>query len=550
MKSYIKALRHYADFNGRARRKEYWMFALFNIIFVFVWAILMMLAFALVAGASHSFYDPAIAANVAYYSYIILALLPGLALSVRRLHDTGRSGWMMLIGLIPCIGGIWLFVLMLLRGTQGDNKYGPDSITSPEIFDNRAKLKSAAVALIVASFVALILAVAYGWISPLLQFGAGWFWSMPFTALICFRIFPLASIVLLIIAGFRLSRAKTVLGTEAQGAGRQSIALLLVAVALPLVAFVWNLAVMTKGSVLTASSTVLMINNLANLVMALLACSLLFAPQDKALVGKAAVTAIIVTSLCLAWNVYFKMLINAQGNFPGAHQTQNLLGVFNMLTPAAFVILSGTFFSLTRNPAAVPVMIPQPPPLPPVGQPDFPQPGKLDAAPPVTHLNNNIMTIKDMKCPVCGADEFIAIGSKGAGWRMIIGAFIGWFLFRQFFAKKITANWPVYYKCKKCKHKFLGEPVEAPREEILSAPCVIQFERTWNLVGAALLQIVHLNGLKIGTVKNGKTITFQTHVRKNVIFVTDQYGVAFSDQLTFEAQPGASMSVRFNRKFK
>ncbi|MCC5938222.1 MAG: DUF805 domain-containing protein [Lunatimonas sp.] len=117
MKWYLKVLRQYADFNGRARRKEYWMFVLFNIVF------------ALVA----MFFDNILGLTVAelpygvfYFAYVLAVFIPGLAAAVRRLHDIGRSGWMILIGLIPIIGGIWLLVLMVTEGTSGENKYGSD----------------------------------------------------------------------------------------------------------------------------------------------------------------------------------------------------------------------------------------------------------------------------------------------------------------------------------------------------------------------------------------------------------------------------------------
>ena len=109
MNWYLKVLKHYADFNGRARRQEYWMFVLFNIIFAFV------------AGAL----DAALGSWGAIGGLYGLALLiPGLAVSVRRLHDIGKSGWMLLIALIPLIGTIWLIILLATDSTPGNNQYG------------------------------------------------------------------------------------------------------------------------------------------------------------------------------------------------------------------------------------------------------------------------------------------------------------------------------------------------------------------------------------------------------------------------------------------
>lgn len=117
MNWYLKVLKQYADFNGRARRKEFWMFFLFNIIFVIA-AIL--LDKSLGINFDPLFYGPI------YIFYYLAVLIPGLAVSVRRLHDLGKSGWMFLIVFIPFIGGIWLLILFCLKGNEGENKYGLD----------------------------------------------------------------------------------------------------------------------------------------------------------------------------------------------------------------------------------------------------------------------------------------------------------------------------------------------------------------------------------------------------------------------------------------
>jgi uncharacterized membrane protein YhaH (DUF805 family) len=104
--------RRYADFQGRSRRKEYWMFSLLNLGIVFVCAMFS-------AGESST-------AAVMLVLYLLLAVVPYLALSVRRLHDIGVSGWLLLISIIPYVGGLALFVLTIIPGKQGDNKYGQD----------------------------------------------------------------------------------------------------------------------------------------------------------------------------------------------------------------------------------------------------------------------------------------------------------------------------------------------------------------------------------------------------------------------------------------
>lgn len=115
MKWYLKVLKQYVDFDGRARRKEYWMFFLFNTIFAFFamfFDIILQITFL------PFFYGPL------YLLYCLFTFLPGLAVSVRRLHDVGKSGWMYLIVLIPLIGPIWLFILSCTDGDKGQNKYG------------------------------------------------------------------------------------------------------------------------------------------------------------------------------------------------------------------------------------------------------------------------------------------------------------------------------------------------------------------------------------------------------------------------------------------
>lgn len=115
------ALKKYAQFHGRSRRREFWMFALFCII---VYTVAMILDNAL--GITYEL----LGQDVGYgpiYSIVGLALLvPSLAVGVRRLHDIDKSGWYILVNLIPIIGNIWFIVMMITEGTKGDNQYGPD----------------------------------------------------------------------------------------------------------------------------------------------------------------------------------------------------------------------------------------------------------------------------------------------------------------------------------------------------------------------------------------------------------------------------------------
>jgi len=117
MKWYLKAFRQYSDFNGRARRKEYFMFSLFNALF-------MILTMLISVGLSSWLDAPAFISI--YALYILASLVPSLAVSVRRLHDIGKSGWMLLVGCIPLVGAIWMFVLLITDSDPQNNQYGPN----------------------------------------------------------------------------------------------------------------------------------------------------------------------------------------------------------------------------------------------------------------------------------------------------------------------------------------------------------------------------------------------------------------------------------------
>jgi uncharacterized membrane protein YhaH (DUF805 family) len=117
MNWYLKVLKQFVDFAGRARRQEFWMFVLFNAIFACV-AMALDNVFGIANPVFH--YGPL------YGIYGLVVLLPSLAVTVRRLHDIGKSGLMILIALIPIVGGIWLLVLMCKAGVRGANQYGAD----------------------------------------------------------------------------------------------------------------------------------------------------------------------------------------------------------------------------------------------------------------------------------------------------------------------------------------------------------------------------------------------------------------------------------------
>jgi len=109
----LVVLQSYAKFDGRAGRAEFWWFALANFVVVFALAIL--------AQISSIFL-------ILYFVYAIAMFVPSIAVAIRRLHDTDKSGWMLLLGLIPFVGFIILLVFYIQEGTAGPNKYG----TGPE----------------------------------------------------------------------------------------------------------------------------------------------------------------------------------------------------------------------------------------------------------------------------------------------------------------------------------------------------------------------------------------------------------------------------------
>ena len=124
MDSYKASLSKYADFSGRARRKEFWTFTLINLVIIVV---LLILAQMLGAGnATHSASPGAIVLFIVLGLFDLAILIPSLAITVRRLHDSGRSGWWWFIQLVPAIGGIWFIILLVLDSQPGANQWGPN----------------------------------------------------------------------------------------------------------------------------------------------------------------------------------------------------------------------------------------------------------------------------------------------------------------------------------------------------------------------------------------------------------------------------------------
>ena len=146
MNWYLKVIKQYADFSGRARRKELWMFVLFNMIFAnaimvlenvlgittFNFANATMILDKLLGTTTFDLYG-GVGYGWLYLIYNLATFIPSLAAGVRRLHDIGKNGWRYFVGLIPLAGLIILLVWFCRDGQTGKNKWGPNpKATFPE----------------------------------------------------------------------------------------------------------------------------------------------------------------------------------------------------------------------------------------------------------------------------------------------------------------------------------------------------------------------------------------------------------------------------------
>ena len=137
---YFDVLKKYADFSGRSRRMEFWMFTLISTIIYFIFAVidsiakLQLVVYEFVpiptdpAAGTDAIQTPPIEFGILASIYWLAVLIPSISVTARRLHDIGRSGWWQLLNLICCVGWIVVFVFEVMPGTQGDNQYGPDPL--------------------------------------------------------------------------------------------------------------------------------------------------------------------------------------------------------------------------------------------------------------------------------------------------------------------------------------------------------------------------------------------------------------------------------------
>lgn len=123
----ILPYKRYFEFSGRSRRKEYWLFTLFY----FLVSVAISIVFGTPSYEQAGFYagfstELSGTGGMVQNLFGLASLIPSLAVSVRRLHDQDRSGWLLLLIFIPLLGWFALFVLMCLNGTRGRNRFGPD----------------------------------------------------------------------------------------------------------------------------------------------------------------------------------------------------------------------------------------------------------------------------------------------------------------------------------------------------------------------------------------------------------------------------------------
>lgn len=347
MKWFIKALRHYADFSGRARRKEYWMFVLFNLIFMFVWAFL-------IALFSRSYYNENTLMWVLQLSWFGLTGIPGLAVAVRRLHDLGKSGWMILVGLIPFVGGIWLLILMVTDGQAGENRFGPDPKTSPETFGDKAKSTSMGIAFTVAGSLA-ILSMLLSFMSP----------------------YPYWSYQNLIVSVLILAAGIAFIGSGTREKTKTALWLLLFSSG---ILALMNLSDMIRLSQGLGGMFVVerLIYFLSFVSIALLTVSLLFTPQNRRLIRISALAVIVLESIILLIRV--RML----GREMHLENPGEIIYLLTFIQPVAFILLAWTFLS-KKEESAVGVRMPEREPEPQVMQGDAAllhlyRPGKVAGA--------------------------------------------------------------------------------------------------------------------------------------------------------------------------
>ena len=266
-----------------------------------------------------------------------------MAVAVRRLHDTGKSGWMMLIGLIPVIGGIWLLILMLTDGQPGENKYGPNPKTSPEIFSESTKLKSAGITLIVAASIAILAGIAQDIMIYERTSSHGEPLHFSFYINLILR-------VLLLAAGVFLTQERHIYGMWKKG--RSAMFLLFT---FSVVSILMTVSVIfSRMSAGLNIGGIVIVNDLIALtsyfLLTFLAVSILYSPQNKDMIRNTAIWIIVFFGSNMLFMIYYGIRMGGDGG--SWTVIINILGVFFVLLPIAFIVLAGMFLSKKTFPTS------------------------------------------------------------------------------------------------------------------------------------------------------------------------------------------------------
>ena len=385
MKWYIKALRHYADFSGRAHRKEYWMFTLVNcLFFVLLFIVEEILRRAL------PFFDWRSIFYSVEISYAIAIALPGMAISVRRLHDIGRSGWVWLVLLLAailavsfCFSGkagffvgigvlicahIWFIVLMCTNGQGGENRYGPDPKTAPEIFAEPERWRSSGIGLSVAVAI-LLLPLMSGYFPGIVE--GDWYNTVQRFASYLFRLLPW---ICLLAVGILLATGKFSYGVR----GKNSIVPILLLVAFAILFLMnakWSFELLgfstsnyalknpnfDRNSIPFYYTLIEVSFNFWSFVLysglGLIAAFALFPQKNNKHVKKFAMLAIISSAIILVGYCvrapYAPISYLLYYNFsPWNYLIQNLHCASDILIPIAYILMATTFLSCKAQVAA------------------------------------------------------------------------------------------------------------------------------------------------------------------------------------------------------
>jgi|GEM_PF-263437 len=324
---FFKVLRHYADFSGRARRTEYWMFMLFYLIFFLAWSFLIGLIVGLTRGNNETLV-------FVLYIFPLTLMLPSMAVTVRRLHDLGKSGWMVLVSLIPLIGSIWLFVLTVLEGEAGENIYGPNPKIWQKPLNDKIKLKNVAITLIVATCFSIL-----GYIMLLcIQYV-----NYDFVPNIFIILSHFVYSSMFIVGGVLLLSAQTIYDLREKG--KHAFLLILIStVILFLVSVFFLIQNLQNGMMQFSYGQITIMGNIIVILLclsiAVFVISHLYMKQNRSLVSMAAICMIVMVGLYMLSSI---IMLTAQSG--DIMVDSSLFEMFRLLFPVAFLLLAWTYLS-------------------------------------------------------------------------------------------------------------------------------------------------------------------------------------------------------------